>query len=346
MNPLKRVNPEENAMYKTPYKTLATSILALSFALGAQAVNAQDAVELHGASQFGDDHAFTKTLAKFGELVDECYDGPVNIVLHKNSELGLEKQYFEYMSQGQAVDFAVVSPAHMSTFSKAAPFIDAPFLFRDLDHWNAVLDQDLFAPIAEEISQRADNMLIGYAGGGVRNIFATKPLSTLEDLKGLKVRVQGAPIWSTTFQAAGMAPTVIAYNEVYNGIQNGVIEGGENEAAGVEQMRFFEVAPQLAMTQHAITIRPLVFSGKTFRNLPEALQECVISSGKEAGAYGREIESSEDSKKLDALQAAGSLTMVPFEDRDEMKSLVDPVLAQYAEEIGASEILEKINAIQ
>ncbi len=63
-----------------------------------------------------------------------------------------------------------------------------------------------------------------------------------------------------------MAPTVIAYNEIYNGIQNGVIEAGENEAAGVEQMRFFEVAPQLAMTQHAITIRPLCFSGQTLRS--------------------------------------------------------------------------------
>jgi TRAP-type transport system periplasmic protein len=334
-------------MYMTRgYRTLATSFLALSFALGTYAVKAQDAIELHGASQFNDDHAFTKSLVKFGELVDECYEGPVNIVMHKNSELGLEKQYFEYMSQGQAVDFAIVSPAHMSTFSRAAPFIDAPFLFRDLDHWNAVLDQDLFKPIADEISQRADTMLIGYAGGGVRNIFATKPLANLEDLRGLKVRVQGAPIWSSTFQAAGMAPTVIAYNEVYNGIQNRVIDGGENEAAGVEQMRFFEVAPQLSMTQHAITIRPIVFSGKTFRNLPEALQACVLSAGKEAGAYGREIESGEDTKKLDALEAEGRLTRVPFTDRDEMKRLVDPVLIQYAEEIGATEILEKINAIQ
>jgi TRAP-type C4-dicarboxylate transport system substrate-binding protein len=66
-------------------------------------------------------------------------------VLHKNSELGLEKQYFEYMAQGKAVDYAIVSPAHMSTFSKAAPFIDAPFLFRDLAHWNKVLDADLLS---------------------------------------------------------------------------------------------------------------------------------------------------------------------------------------------------------
>jgi len=240
-------------------------------------------------------------------------------VLHKNSELGLEKDYFAYMNQGKAVDYAIVSPAHMSTFSKAAPFIDAPFLFRDLAHWNKVLDQDILKPIADEIAQKAEVMLIGYAGGGTRNIFATKPLRTMADLKGLKVRVQGAPIWSRTFAAATMSPTVIAYNEVYNAIQNRVLEAGENEAAGVEQMKFFEVAPNLAMTEHAITIRPLCFSGKTFKTLPKELQAAIVKAGK--------------------------LKRIPFADRAAMKKLADPVMADYAKEIGAEAIMAKINAM-
>ena len=303
-------------------------------------------VTLHGASQFNDDHAFTKALVKFEELVKKYYGKPVNFVLHKNSELGLEKQYFEYMAQGKAVDYAIVSPAHMSTFSKAAPFIDAPFLFRDLAHWNKVLDADILKPVADEIAQKAEVMLIGYAGGGTRNIFVNKPVGNMAELKGLKVRVQGAPIWSKTFAAAGMAPTVIAYNEVYNAIQNGVIAAGENEAAGVEQMKFFEVAPHLSMTQHAITIRPLCFSGKTFAKLPKDLQAAVIKAGKEAGAYGRQIESSEDEQKLVAMEKAGKLKRVPFAGRDQMKKLVDPVMVEYAKEIGADQILAKINAIK
>ena len=156
---------------------------------------AQQAITLHGASQFGDDHAFTKTMVRFEELVKKYYGKPVNFVIHKNSELGLEKDYFAYMNQGKAVDFAIVSPAHMSTFSKAAPFIDAPFLFSDLAHWNKVLDQDLLKPIADEVAQKAEVMLIGYAGGGVRNIFSNKSATNLAELKNLKVRVQGAPIW-------------------------------------------------------------------------------------------------------------------------------------------------------
>ncbi len=285
-------------------------------------------------------------MVKFEELVKKYYGKPISFVLHKNSELGLEKDYFAYMNQGKAVDYAIVSPAHMSTFSKAAPFIDAPFIFRDLDHWNKVLDADLLKPIADEIAQKADVMLIGYAGGGTRNIFANKPVRNMAEMKNLKVRVQGAPIWSRTFTAAGMSPTVIAYNEVYNAIQNGVIQAGENEAAGVEQMKFYEVGPNLNMTQHAITIRPLCFSGKTFKSLDKALQAAVLRAGKEAGAYGRQIESSEDEQKLVALEKAGKLKRIPFSDRAAMKKAVDPVIADYAKEIGADAIFAKINAIK
>jgi len=321
-------------------KAFAVGVVAALFASTAAAQT------LHGASQFNDDHAFTKAMVKFQELVQKYSGKKVEFVLHKNSELGLEKDYFAYMNQGKAVDYAIVSPAHMSTFSKAAPFIDAPFIFRDLAHWNKVLDADLLKPIADEIAQKADVMLIGYAGGGTRNIFANKPVRNMAEMKNLKVRVQGAPIWSRTFAAAGMSPTVIAYNEVYNAIQNGVIQAGENEAAGVEQMKFYEVGPNLNMTQHAITIRPLCFSGKTFKGLDKDLQAAVLRAGKEAGAYGRRIESSEDEQKLVALEKAGKLKRIAFSDRAQMKKAVDPVIEAYAKEIGADAIFAKINAIK
>ena len=210
-----------------------------------------------------------------------------------------------------------------------------------------MLDADVLKPVADEINQKAEVMLIGYAGGGARNIFANKPVQQHgQEAKGLKVRVQGAPIWSRTFQATGMAPTVIAYNEVYNAIQNGVIQAGENEAAGVEAMKFYEVGPNLNMTEHAITIRPLCFSTKTFKRMPPDLQAAMLKAGKEAGAYGRQVEASEDAQKLDAMEKSGKLKRIPFTDRAQMKKLVDPVMAAYAKEIGAEELLVKINAIK
>ena len=277
-------------------RTLVQSIVAapLLAAPWIRSAHAQ-AITLHGAVQFNDDHAFNRALLRFEELVKKYYGQPINFTLHRNSSLGLEKQYFEYMSQGKAVDYGIVSPAHMSTFAKAAPFIDAPFVFKGIEHMNKVVEANILAPIADEVAAKAEVVLIGYAGGGIRNIFVNKPVGSLAEGKGLKVRVQGAPIWSKTFAAIGMAPTVIAYNEVYNAIQNNVISAGENEAAGVESMKFYEVAPNLSMTEHAITIRPICFSGKTFKKLPPDLQAAIIKAGKEAGQYGRQIESSEDS---------------------------------------------------
>ena len=248
--------------HANPLRTALRCLAAVAAVVSFAAV-AQTPITLHGASQFGDDHPFTKGLVKFEELVKKYYGKPINFVLHKNSELGLEKDYFAYMNQGISVDYAIVSPAHMATFAKAAPFIDAPFVFGDHEQMNKVIEQDVLKPIADEIAQKADVLLIGFGGGGVRNIFATKPIHNMAELKGLKIRVQGAPIWTRTFSAAGMAPTVIAYSEIYNGIQTGVIQSGENEAAGVEQMKFYEVGPNLMLTQHAISIRPICFSGKT-----------------------------------------------------------------------------------
>ena len=325
-------------------RTLCRLLAISPFLLPAVAL--AQAITLHGAVQFNDDHAFNRTLLKFEELTKKYYRKPVNFVLHRNSELGLEKDYFVYMNQGKGVDYAIVSPGHMSTFSRMAPFIDAPFLFRDLDQWRKVLDADLFQPVAEEVSKRADVMFVGYAGGGTRNIFANKPLHNLADLRGLKIRVIGAPIWTRTFAAAGMSPSVIAYSEIYNAIQNRVIAAGDNEAAGVEQMRFYEVAPHLAMTQHAITVRPLCFSGKTFRALPPDLQAAILRAGKEAGAYGRMLESKEDADKLSAMEKAGKLKRIPFADRDRMTKMVQPVIDAYARDVGAEQILAKIKAIR
>jgi TRAP-type C4-dicarboxylate transport system substrate-binding protein len=267
-------------------------------------------------------------------------------LLHLNSELGLEKDYFAYMSQGISVDYAIVAPSHMSTFSPMAPLMDMPFLFRDVDHWNKVMEADALKPIADDIYDKADVLIIGYAGGGTRNLITKKPVATIDDIAQMPIRVMGAPIQTRIFEAIKMAPTVIAYDEVYNAMQTGVIDAAENEAAGVEQMKFYEVGPYIDLTQHDITVRPLCFSGKTFRNLPEDLQAAIVKAGKEAGAYGREVESSQDSGKLEAMQKDGMLTTVEFKERDKLLELAEPVKRAYADELGALKVYDAINAIQ
>jgi len=324
--------------------TVGAAALGFVLALGAGACG-ERTMTLHGAVQFSDDHPFNRTLLEFERLTKAYYGEPVEFVLHRNSELGLEKDYFAYLNQGLSVDYAIVSPAHMSTFAPSAPLMDMPFLFRDLDHWRQVLDQDVFAPIAGEVAARADVMIIGYAGGGVRNLIVNRPVLTMADLRGLKIRVMGAPIQTETFQALGTSPTVIAYAEVYSAIQTGVIAAAENEAQGVEQMKFYEVGPYISETQHAITVRPIAFSGKTFRRLPEDLQAAILRAGREAGVFGRELEASEDRQRLDRLSAEGKIELVPFADREELLRLTEPVRAAYAREVGAAEVYARVVAI-
>ena len=329
----------------TSWMRISVAAVAL-FVLCAVPSRAQQAITLHGAVQFNDDHAFNKALLKFEELVKGYYGKPITFVLHRNSELGLEKDYFAYMNQGISVDYGIVSPSHMSTFAKAAPLMDMPFLFRDLDHWNKVLASDAFKPIEDDVSKKADVMLIGYAGGGVRNLIANKPVRNMAELKGLTMRVMGAPIQTAIFQAIGAAPSVIAYNEVYNAIQTGVIQGAENEAAGLEQMKFYEVGPDISLTQHAITVRPLCFAGKTFRKLPSDLQAAILKAGKEAGAYGRKIESGEDSERLAKLENAGKLKTYAFTERDRLLAAAEPVKQAYAKEVDGMAVLARIDSIK
>src|SRR3990172_12594811 len=152
-------------------------VLALSVGLAVSVWSPAMAqvITLKGASQFDDTHSFNQNMLKFEEETKKCYGKPVNFVLHRNRELGLEKDYFAYMSQGLSVDYAVVAPSHMATFSKQATLMDMPFLFRDIDHWQKVLSTgEASKPIYDDVAAKADAMLVGYGGGGGRHIGGEK----------------------------------------------------------------------------------------------------------------------------------------------------------------------------
>lgn len=325
-------------------------VASLGVIAGFMSVTASEAADFtfHGASQFDESHPFTRLMRKFEELTAlyNTSGKSVDFVMHLNSELGLEKDFFNYMSQGISVDYAVVSPAHMSTYSKWATLMDPPFLFRDMGHWAKVLSGDVLQPINDDILKRADVRILGYGGGGVRNLIVNHPVRNMAELKGLPVRVQGAPIWSTTFAAAGMAPTVIAYAEVYNAIQTGRIQAAENEAAGLQQMKFYEVGPDISMTQHAITIRPIAFANKTFVKLPKGLQDAIIQAGKDGGTYGRILESSEDTKLMVKMQSEGKLKMIPFTERDKLVAATAPMVEKFFADVGATDLFKAIQAVK
>ncbi|MBL4892772.1 MAG: TRAP transporter substrate-binding protein DctP [Rhizobiaceae bacterium] len=213
--------------------TLAGAV-ALTVGTFATSTAAQaDKITLHGAVQFDEKYAFTRLMRKFEQLTKFYYSGPheTEFILHKNSELGLEKDYVAYMNQGLSVDYAIASPSHMSKFSKLATVLDPPMLYRDPGHWSKVLASDVLKPVVDDNYKRADILLLGYGGGGIRHLIVNKPVSNMAEIKNVPLRVMGAPIQTKLFNVFGMTPNVIAYSEVYDTIQTGVIDAAENEAA-------------------------------------------------------------------------------------------------------------------
>jgi TRAP-type C4-dicarboxylate transport system substrate-binding protein len=311
--------------------------------LAAIALPASAETTLRGASMFDDKHTFTKTMVKFADLVKENYKGgDVTFDLRLNGELGVEKDYVTFLNQGVAIDYTILAPSNMARFAPSIPLMDMPFLFRDLKHWDSVLASDIMGPLEKELSEKADIVIVGYAGGGTRNLLSKNPVGNLDELKGHKMRVMGAPIQAQIFDAIGAAPSAFAYKDVYKAILTGVIAGFENEAASFQNLKFYEVAPNVTLTGHTITVRPIVFSGKSFRKLPEDLQAAIMKAGKEAGAFGRELESREDGIKLQEMVDAKQITTQEFEGREKLLEMVKPVQDKFAAGINATELLTAI----
>jgi TRAP-type transport system periplasmic protein len=339
---LSDTHKEKNMFFdKLVKKFVKPAIASAAFAVIALPASAET---LRGASMFDDKHAFTKTMVKFAELVDKYYEGDVEFDLRLNGELGVEKDYVTFLNQGVAIDYTILAPSQMARFAPSIPLIDMPFLFRDLDHWNTVLSSNILAPLEKELSDKADIVVIGYTGGGTRNLVSSKPIGNMEELSGHKMRVMGAPIQAQIFSAIGATPSAIAYNEVYNAIQTGVVNGLENEAASIQNLKFYEVAPNITLTSHTITVRPIVFSGKSFRKLSPDLQAAIKKAGKESGEFGRELESREDRIKLKEMADAGHVKVQDFSGREKLLEMVKPVQDKFAANINATELLAAIRA--
>lgn len=332
------------SFFKSTVAIAKTAVAATVLSAIAVSANAAD-ITLRGASLFDENHAYTKTLREFERIIGEEYEGDIEFEMHLNGELGDESDFVTFLQQGVAIDYAIMAPSNMAVFAPAIPLMDMPFLFRDLDHWNAVLSSDVLKPLEDELLEKADIKVIGYAGGGTRNLASAKPIANMDDLSGHKMRVMGAPIQAQIFSAISAAPAAIAYKEVYNAIQTGVIAGFENEAASIQNLKFYEVAPAITLTKHAITVRPLTMSGKSFRKLPEDLQAIVVAAGAKAGAFGREIESREDAEKLTAMEDAGQITVTEFEGREKLLEMVVPVQDDFAKGLEATELLEAVRSM-
>lgn len=311
------------------------------------AQESQPTIHLVGATHLPADYVFYRMMEVFAERVQEYYDGPLEIEIHHSGDLGQEKDFIEYMIEGISVDFAVAAPSWAATWDKRVSFMDPPFLFASLDHWDRALSENAFAPIQEDLLDKGLR-IIGYGGGGTRNLILNQPIESRADFPHILLRVMGSPIQANVFNAVGFKATPMDYLEVYNGIKTGVVDGLENESAALRSMKFYEVAPYVVLTRHAITVRPLFFSEKRFQSFPVELQEAILKAGEEAAAWHRETETREDAEALAEMEAEGLITLIELspEDLSAMQAAARPALEAFAAEIGAEEILANVDALR
>lgn len=343
-------------MRKSLARIVITGIILMASVFTAAANGQQEVADgekkvitLNAASMFDESHPFTQTYFKFEELVNEYQDEvTIEMKYNLNKSLGVETDYFRFMSQGESVDIAILAPANIAQRVPSIAIVDMPLLFKNVEHRNNVLASDLFTKISDDIVKRANIRVIGYAGGASRSIISNYPIRNMDELQGFKLRVQGAPIWAKVFDAVGAVPSVIAYDEVYSAVQTGVIQGLENEKVGFSQMRFFEVAPHYTTNEHSITVRPLFISEATYSKLSPVVQAAVLKAGKEAGEFGSQFELDLADKELDKLVADGLAFKHEFSDADKAKfrEMAMPALMQYVDESGFNDLYKAIQEIK
>jgi TRAP-type transport system periplasmic protein len=321
-----------------------TMLLVLVVLMSATLMSvAQEPVTLVLETMLPKEHVYYRTLEFFADKVKEYYDGPIEFELHHSADLGTEKDAFEYMMQGISIDVSIISPAWMATWDERAPFMDAPFLFKNEASWEEGMETEVFKPIADKVTEKGVR-IIGYGGGAQRNLILNKPVWRTADLPQVEMRVQGSPLAQNVFNAVGVKATPLDYMQTYEAIKTGVLDGLENEPAGMNEMKFYEVAPYYVLTNHQMTVRVLCISEKRFQSFPEALQEAILKAGPEASAYHHETEVGEGDQILEGLVESGQLKVIMFYNT-EIQKRATPVVEEYAEELGVEDILEAINAI-
>jgi len=318
---------------------LAGATLALSLTCSLGFAGAAQAVELRFGHGGTEDTAYQLGAERFKELIEDKTDGDITVTILGNSVLGHETEMFEQQMAG-ALDMSIINPGLITDFSHTANVFSIPFMYRDVDHWRAVLDGPVGREIADKIEDETGVKVLGFFGGGKRQIVSTRPLESLDDLKGMKLRTNPTKPLIVAWKALGTEPTVMAWKEIYTGLQLGAIDGLLNEAEWIERMGFNEVAPYIGLSEHDITVRLLTLSQMTWDRLDESQRQAMMSAAKEAASYARDVQLKQDAEALETLKQEGA-TLYPM-DRKRMQEIIAKPLQKVIDDMGLTELHNKI----
>ena len=260
----------------------------------------------------------------FKKLVEEGSNGEIEIKLYPTQLLGTGLQMSE-MVQAGALEILAIPTSNMQVLQPALQVLDLPFLFPD----NKILDQVLDGQVSDAIYKpmAAKNILgLSWFYSGFKQFTANFPIRKPEDFKGHKIRVMPAPVLREQFKALGASPVPIDFQELYNALQQGVVDGQENPLTTIVSMKFYEVQKYMTLSNHAFLGYVFVTSKTFYDSLPEKYQKLLRDSARKAGPYERNLVREREKGFLETIKKGG-VTVIELkpEERQGFQKAVEPV---------------------
>lgn len=310
---------------------------------GADVSNAE--YKLIAAHVSTEEHSFHAGMMEFKKQVEEKSGGRIAVEVHPNGELGgNEDELVQKMATG-TVDIIISAPSFMAQSVKEADLLSLPYLFSDLKHWEKVMDGEPGQRMSQLVEEKSGLFkVLGYFKDGVRNMYTIDPVESVADMKDLKFRIQNSPTQIAFWSELGVQPTFIAFNEIYQALQNGVIDGAENSYAQIAQQKHYEVCKNITMTQHDVATRFFLISLNKYNALPDDMRAVVDEAAKAAVEKQREVDLEQDGTYQKEMEAAG-VNFIEI-DKQPLIDMTEQVRIDAAEGLGLSDMLEQINSLK
>lgn len=312
----------------------------------------------------GDEESFTIKLAhvvtpatpkgqaaeKFKELAEEKSEGRITVEVYPNSELYGDKDELQAL-QSNSVQMLAPASAKFTTIAPALQVLDLPFLFDSVEDIPAVVSPD--SPAGQAIYENeelAANKIkvVGLWDNGLKQLSSNTEMRSPDNLSGLSFRIQPSDVLQSQFSAWGASSTPLAFAEVYNALQQGVVDGQENPYSNIESQNMHTVQSNITESNHGYVGYVLVINNDFFESLPTDLQEVVQEAADESSAYNREVAAELNQEARATIEEAGTTEILELtdEERQTFKDAVVPsVWEEYADIIG-QELVDDLLAEQ
>ena len=322
----------------------AVAAAAILFAAGA---GAQEVKHYRFAHDQQLNTGYSVAYDMFSAKLKELSKGTMLVDQYPGAQLGQEPQLLQLVKSGD-IDFAIVSSANTATISPQAGVMSLHFLFRNDDHLiKALADQQVIDAIKAMIDETTQGLhVIATGSQGVRNIYSKKEVHKVDDIKGIKIRVQATATEDTMFPAYGAQTVHMPFGSVYTSLQTGVVDAAENSINVYLVNKHYEVAPVLSITEHEANNALVFVSDKLWQSLSAEQKQWV----KTAAA---EVSAKEPAKAFELEKAAATklktmgVKIVEDVDKTSFAKIADPYLDKLAKELGphADKIKTLIRAI-